>query len=124
MALTVHGLRLSNFARRLSTTGEITNLMSSDAAKLNDLMPYFNIVWSGPFQIIIALVMLWNELGPAVLAGLVVLLMFIPLNAFIAKKSKSFQAIHSLAVWLSLAHLFLSYYQIVYLQFLNLLGPI
>ncbi|KAJ3122072.1 Multidrug resistance-associated protein 1 [Nowakowskiella sp. JEL0407] len=48
-------LHLSNASRQSSTTGEIVNLMSVDAAKIMDTVMYFNIIWSAPFQIAMAL---------------------------------------------------------------------
>ena len=39
--------------------GEIVNLMSTDAQRLMDLTTYVNILWSGPYQIILAVVFLW-----------------------------------------------------------------
>ncbi|KAH9589496.1 Multidrug resistance-associated protein 1, variant 2 [Schistosoma haematobium] len=84
-------LRLSNKARYQSTTGQIMNLMSSDAQQFVQLMPFINILWSGPFQITIAMVFLWRELGPSVLAGVGVLLLLLPLNVLVARRSKIFQ---------------------------------
>ncbi|CAK8679779.1 unnamed protein product [Clavelina lepadiformis] len=81
-------LLLSNAARQESTVGEIVNLMSTDAQRLMDLMTYINIVWSGPLQIILALVFLWQVLGIAVLAGLAVMIIVIPFNGVIIKNMK------------------------------------
>lgn len=67
------------------------NLISSDAQHFVLLMPFFHIIWSGPFQIVVAIALLWNELGPSVFAGVAVLLLLIPLNAITARVSKSFQ---------------------------------
>ncbi|TPP55792.1 Cystic fibrosis transmembrane conductance regulator [Fasciola gigantica] len=84
-------LRLSNKARRESTTGQIMNLISSDAQHFVQLMPFLHIIWSGPFQIAVAIALLWNELGPSVFAGVCVLLLLLPLNVITARISKSFQ---------------------------------
>ncbi|CAH8436418.1 unnamed protein product [Dicrocoelium dendriticum] len=84
-------LRLSSKSRNESTTGQIMNLIASDAQQFIHLMPYVHVVWSGPFQIVVAIVLLWRELGPAVLAGIGVLLLLLPLNAVIARLSKSVQ---------------------------------
>nr|CAH8871416.1 unnamed protein product [Trichobilharzia regenti] len=84
-------LRLSNKARYKSTTGQVMNLMSSDAQQFVQLMPFINILWSGPFQITISMVLLWRELGPAVLAGVAVLLLLLPINVLVARRSKFFQ---------------------------------
>ena len=51
---------ISNSAKQSSTVGEIVNLMSTDAQRLMDLMTYIHILWSGPLQIILSLVFLWQ----------------------------------------------------------------
>nr|CAB3219626.1 multidrug resistance-associated protein 1-like [Phallusia mammillata] len=84
-------LVMSNSARKESTLGEIVNLMSVDAQRFMDLMTYLNVVWSGPFQIIVALYFLWQELGPSVLAGLAIMILLIPINALIASKARALQ---------------------------------
>ena len=84
-------LKLGNQARKKSTVGEIVNLMSADAQRFMELTTYLNMLWSAPFQICVSLYMLWNILGPAVLSGVAVMILLIPVNAFIAKKNKAFQ---------------------------------
>ena len=54
-------------------------------------MPFFNMLWSAPFQIILCVIFLWSILGPSVLAGILVMILLIPLNAFIATKLKALQ---------------------------------
>ncbi|KAI9249020.1 multi drug resistance-associated protein MRP [Sporodiniella umbellata] len=84
-------LLLSNASRQSSTVGEIVNHMSVDAQRLMDLCTYFHIVWSGPFQIVIALVFLYNTMGVSVGAGVAVLILAIPLNTFIARRMRTYQ---------------------------------
>ncbi|KAG5443091.1 Multidrug resistance-associated protein 1 [Clonorchis sinensis] len=84
-------LRLSNRARQESTTGQIMNIISSDVQQFVQLMPYLHVAWSGPFQIAVAITFLWYELGLAVLAGIGVLLLLLPLNALMARLSKKVQ---------------------------------
>ena len=55
-------------------------------------MPYFNMLWSAPLQIVLCLVFLWQILGPSVLAGLLVMILLIPVNGFIAVKAQALQA--------------------------------
>ncbi|XP_065487768.1 multidrug resistance-associated protein 1-like isoform X2 [Caloenas nicobarica] len=81
-------LTLANSSRRNYTTGEIVNLMSADAQQLMELTVNINLLWSAPFQIVMAVIFLWKELGVSVLAGVVVLLLVIPINALIAAKVK------------------------------------
>uniref|UniRef100_A0A8C6UTS8 Multidrug resistance-associated protein 1 n=1 Tax=Neogobius melanostomus TaxID=47308 RepID=A0A8C6UTS8_9GOBI len=84
-------LVISNAARRSSTVGEIVNLMSVDAQRFMDLSAYINMIWSAPLQVVLALYFLWETLGPSVLAGVAVMLLMVPVNAFIAMKTKTYQ---------------------------------
>ncbi|XP_072281284.1 ATP-binding cassette sub-family C member 2 [Pyxicephalus adspersus] len=84
-------LTVSNAIRKESTVGETVNLMSADAQKFMDLTNFIHLIWSSPMQIAVSIVFLWEELGPAVLAGLGVMILLIPINAVLATKSKSFQ---------------------------------
>lgn len=81
-------LRLSNTARQASTVGEITNLMSVDVSRISDLCTYIHILWSGPFQISIAIYFLYQTLGVSIFAGVAVMILMIPLNAVLAQKSR------------------------------------
>ena len=84
-------LLLSNEARKTSTVGEIVNLMSVDAQRFGEVGFYLNMVWSIPFEICVCLYFLWMVLGPSILAGVAVMVLMIPINAVIAKKSQSLQ---------------------------------
>ncbi|XP_076338372.1 multidrug-Resistance like Protein 1 isoform X1 [Tachypleus tridentatus] len=84
-------LVMSNSARKELTMGEIVNLMSVDAQRFMDLMTFLNLLWSAPLQIILALVFLWDELGPSVLAGLGIMILMIPINGVIASHTKKLQ---------------------------------
>ena len=84
-------LSLSTDARRETTTGEIVNLMSVDAQRFVDLMPFVNLIWSCPLQIALTLYFLWAELGPSVLAGLTVMVCMIPLNGWISAYQRRLQ---------------------------------
>ncbi|XP_063790448.1 multidrug resistance-associated protein 1 isoform X2 [Pseudophryne corroboree] len=86
-------LVISNAARRTSTIGEIVNLMSVDAQRFMDLATYINMVWSAPLQVILALYLLWQNLGPSVLAGVAVMILLVPVNAVIAMKTKKYQVV-------------------------------
>ncbi len=41
-------LRMSNSAKRVSTVGEIVNLMAVDVQRFMDLVPYLNMLWFVP----------------------------------------------------------------------------
>ncbi|XP_077621782.1 multidrug resistance-associated protein 1-like isoform X2 [Crocuta crocuta] len=81
-------LLLSNVSRTRFSTGEVINLMSADAQQLMDLTANLSLLWSAPLQILMAVSLLWQELGPAVLAGAAVLALLIPINALVATRVK------------------------------------
>ena len=45
-----------------------------------------NDVWTIPIQVIIAIYLLWNQLGVATIAGVTVMILLIPVNAYFSKK--------------------------------------
>jgi len=71
-------LRLSPASRRESSSGEIVNLMSTDAANI------YNVTL--PLQLALASVLLYQLLGVSSLAGLAVMLLMLPLSARMAKR--------------------------------------
>ena len=75
---------MSGAARKESTVGEIVNLMSVDVQRFMDLLPYLNMLWSAPLQICLCCYFIYTELQEAMFAGLAVMVLAIPLNAFIA----------------------------------------
>ena len=62
-AIVRKSLKLSNSARQKFTTGEITNLISVDTQRLLDNIPYLNVLWGAPLKIIVAMVLIYRELG-------------------------------------------------------------
>ena len=79
-------LRLSNGAKQADSVGQMVNLMSVDAQRLNSLLPYLHNIWSSPLQILLSLAMLLGQIGAIpTLAGLVVMLSVMPLNGKIAR---------------------------------------
>ncbi|KAJ3040828.1 hypothetical protein HDV00_010443 [Rhizophlyctis rosea] len=86
-------LALSNKSRQSSTVGEIVNLMSIDAGRLGDLCSYLQILWSGPFQITLAIYFLYQTLGVAIFAGVGVMVLTIPVNIVLATRSRALSKI-------------------------------
>lgn len=82
---------LSAAARQQRTSGEITNLMSIDAQRLQDMTPYLHAVWYAAFQIIVSCFLLWQQIGVATFAGVAVILLVIPLMTFISKAMRKLQ---------------------------------
>lgn len=84
-------LRISSKAKRNTTAGEIVNLMSVDAHRFFEMVPYLHIAFTGPVVIALATFLLWQYLGVAVFAGLAVLILMIPLSALIATRLRDLQ---------------------------------
>lgn len=82
-------LRLSNDERGARSTGEIVNLMSVDANRLQDLCTYGHIIWSSVFQMTLAFVSLYNLLGWSAFAGVGVMIVSIPMNTLLARYMRS-----------------------------------
>ena len=66
-------LRLSNVARRDRSVGEIVNVMAIDVDRFQLLTSQVQQYWSSPFQITIALVLLYLQLGVAALPGVAIM---------------------------------------------------
>lgn len=91
LALFFQALVMSNDNRKESTVGETVNLMSADAQRFNDVTNFIHLLWSCPLQIVISIVFLWLELGPSVLAGLLVMVLMVPINGLLATKARKLQ---------------------------------
>ena len=71
--------------------GEIVNLMSVDAQRLMDVVTYLHIIWSGPLQILLSLLLLYQTMGPSIFAGFGVMVLLIPITSVISMVSKKLQ---------------------------------
>ncbi|KAG6852658.1 hypothetical protein C0991_010112 [Blastosporella zonata] len=83
-------LVLSN-DERTRASGDIVNLMSVDATRLQDLCTYGLIAISGPLQITLAFISLYDLLGWSAFVGVGIMIFSIPLNTFIARILKRMQ---------------------------------
>ncbi|GAA6102451.1 ATP-binding cassette sub-family C member 10 isoform X1 [Tachysurus ichikawai] len=79
-------LRVSSSALARFTTGEVVNYMSTDTDRLVNFFNSFHEVWSLPFQFILALYLLYLQVGIAFLGGLGVAILLVPLNKVLAAR--------------------------------------
>lgn len=82
-------LKLTNSAKQKSNVGEIVNLMAVDAHKFMDMIVTLHYLWDSPLIIILSLYFVWQLLGHATIAGVVVLILIIPVNIWIIQRIKS-----------------------------------
>ncbi|XP_049281512.1 multidrug resistance-associated protein 1-like isoform X1 [Anopheles funestus] len=84
-------LRISSAAKKDTTVGEIVNLMAVDAQKFFELTSYLHVLWSALLIIGLCLFLLYDILGPAVFAGLGVMILMTPVSGVVAAKLKTHQ---------------------------------
>lgn len=84
-------LKLSQGERSGRTSGDIVNLQSVDAVRIGDIAQYGHIAWSGPFQIILAFVLLYRLVGWQAFVGVGVMVISLPLNTFLSRVNKRLQ---------------------------------
>eukprot|EP00904_Undaria_pinnatifida_P007302 jgi/Undpi1/3701/HiC_scaffold_16.g07071.m1 len=84
-------LRLSNKARQSTSTGELVTLMSNDAQRLPDMSLSVHTPWSTGIFIAIAIYLLVRLLGASALAGVLFLLLMIPVQGYLAAKQMGLQ---------------------------------
>ncbi|OIW20357.1 hypothetical protein TanjilG_09517 [Lupinus angustifolius] len=83
-------LRLTHEARKQFATGKITNLMTTDSEALQQICQSLHTLWSAPFRIIVALVLLYQQLGVASLLGALMLVLMFPLQTFTISRMQKF----------------------------------
>ncbi|XP_071128962.1 multidrug resistance-associated protein 1-like [Mytilus edulis] len=81
-------LRLSNSAKKSSTSGEIANLLSVDAGRISTCFHNINFLWTIPFMFCATLFLLWQTLGVSAFIGLGIVVVLIPFNSYLVKKGK------------------------------------
>ncbi|VEU22972.1 DEKNAAC104181 [Brettanomyces naardenensis] len=84
-------LVLSPEAKQKKSTGDIVNLMSVDTQRLQDLCQNLQIIWSGPFQIILCLTSLYQLIGNAMWVGVFILVITVPLNTMVFRQQRKLQ---------------------------------
>ncbi|EXJ91043.1 hypothetical protein A1O1_04150 [Capronia coronata CBS 617.96] len=84
------GSNLKKASSSQAKNGTVINLMSVDSFKVADVCAYLHFLWAAvPVQLIMAVSLLYKVLGFSSFAGIVLMILILPLNLYIAK---SFQA--------------------------------
>lgn len=73
--------RLSGLARQEFSTGQMVNLVSADSGRIEMAGLFLHYIWSGPFQTIVILWMLYRMIGFHVFVGLSMFVIFIPIQS-------------------------------------------
>ncbi|KAK2756549.1 hypothetical protein FQN54_005442 [Arachnomyces sp. PD_36] len=72
--------------------GTIINLMAIDSFKVSEVSAYLHFLWAAvPVQIIMAITLLYKILGFSSLAGIVLMILILPMNVLIARQFQKAQ---------------------------------
>uniref|UniRef100_T1HAW9 ABC-type xenobiotic transporter n=1 Tax=Rhodnius prolixus TaxID=13249 RepID=T1HAW9_RHOPR len=79
-------LSLSTLTLSQLSTGEVVNYMSTDMDRIVNSCASFHAFWSIPFQLIVTLYLLYQQVQLSFLAGVAFTVLLIPINRYVAKK--------------------------------------
>ncbi|KAH7372902.1 hypothetical protein KP509_17G027900 [Ceratopteris richardii] len=82
-------LRLSSSSRQRHGIGQITNYMAVDVQQISDSCLQLHLVWCIPVQVILALVLLWQDIGIASLAGIAIMVLVAVRTVYNARSQRS-----------------------------------
>ncbi|KAH9785135.1 ABC transporter C family member 13 [Citrus sinensis] len=85
------GLKLSSLAKQSHTSGEIVNYMAVDVQRVGDYSWYLHDIWMLPLQIILALAILYKNVGIASVATLIATIISIVVTVPVAKVQEEYQ---------------------------------
>ncbi|KAH8394539.1 hypothetical protein KR215_004307 [Drosophila sulfurigaster] len=80
-------LRLSRTALGDTTIGQVVNLISNDVGRLDVSVIHVHYLWLGPVEIGVITWLMYREIGVSAFFGVAVMLLFIPLQAYLGKKT-------------------------------------
>jgi ABC-type multidrug transport system fused ATPase/permease subunit len=84
-------LKLSPKEKKHFTTGEIVNIVSTDTQRVIEYVQIANLLWICPLQISFGIYLLWQHLQYGSFAGLLVIILLLPINMVIGAKMKKQQ---------------------------------
>ncbi|KAL3281370.1 hypothetical protein HHI36_004580 [Cryptolaemus montrouzieri] len=79
-------LRLSNTALGQTTVGQVVNLLSNDVNRFDVSLIFGHQLWLAPIETLVILYLLYMVIGEAAFIGILLLLIFIPMQIYIGKK--------------------------------------
>ncbi|KAJ4757284.1 hypothetical protein LUZ62_067659 [Rhynchospora pubera] len=84
--------RISNLAKLTHSSGEIMNYVTVDAYRIGEFPYWFHQTWTTSLQLCIALVILYQAVGLATIASMVVIILTVACNAPLANLQHKFQS--------------------------------
>ncbi|XP_048004907.1 ATP-binding cassette sub-family C member 4-like [Leguminivora glycinivorella] len=80
-------LRLSKTALGETTVGQVVNLLSNDVNRFDVAVIFLHYLWIGPLATVIITYLMWQEISWAAVVGVGFMLAFIPLQAWLGKRT-------------------------------------
>ncbi|XP_025422003.1 probable multidrug resistance-associated protein lethal(2)03659 isoform X2 [Sipha flava] len=84
-------LRLSKTALGETTAGQVVNLLSNDVNRFDTSIYFLPYIWTGPMQTLVVSFFLWREIGVSSIFGIVLIIIFIPLQGWLGKITSEFR---------------------------------
>ncbi|XP_076648686.1 putative multidrug resistance-associated protein lethal(2)03659 isoform X2 [Halictus rubicundus] len=80
-------LKLSRTALGETTVGQAVNLLSNDVNRFDVAIIFLHYLWIGPLETVIVMYFMYREVEISAIIGVAVLLLFVPLQGWLGKKS-------------------------------------
>lgn len=84
-------LKLSRTALGETTVGQAVNLLSNDVNRFDVALIYLHYLWLGPLETIIITYFMYKEVELSAIFGVIILLLFIPLQGYLGKKTSVYR---------------------------------
>ncbi|KAF5283710.1 hypothetical protein FQR65_LT13745 [Abscondita terminalis] len=84
-------LKLSKSSLGQTTVGQTVNLLSNDVNRFDVAVQDTHQLWVGPIETVVVTYFMYEEVGISAVLGVVVLLLFIPMQMFLGKKAATFR---------------------------------
>ncbi|XP_051862486.1 probable multidrug resistance-associated protein lethal(2)03659 isoform X2 [Drosophila albomicans] len=80
-------LRLSRTSLGDTTVGQVVNLLSNDVGRFDTVLINVHYLWVAPLELIVVTYFMYDQIGVSALFGVAVMLLFLPLQAYLGKKT-------------------------------------
>ncbi|XP_034486468.1 probable multidrug resistance-associated protein lethal(2)03659 [Drosophila innubila] len=80
-------LRLSRTSLGDTTVGQVVNLLSNDVGRFDTVLINVHYLWVAPAELILVTYFMYAQIGVSSLFGVAVMLLFLPLQAYLGKKT-------------------------------------
>ncbi|KAJ8954555.1 hypothetical protein NQ318_000789 [Aromia moschata] len=84
-------LRLSKSALAETTIGQMVNLLSNDVGRFDFTGQHLHNLWIAPTETLVVMYLVYIYIGPSGLIGTIFLLLFVPFQMYMGKKTSQFR---------------------------------